>query len=329
MNECDATHRDFRPAPPRSAPAPVLPLLACAVLRWSLRPAGVAVLLALSALSGGCASSLSTMQPATVVPRHHIHAVAAYDVSLPVSASARMIDEGQDIARKELQGASLNDADRDRLIDTSVALMLNAPSFGQDLQIGYGLFDRTEIDFRYALAALRLGARYQFLGPTDGHGFAGTIGLGVTHYAEAIPVPDFLEQVVDAHDFVRNELDVPLTFGYSSKIFHVWFGPKLVLSRFGSALSVCTRFDQDTRSCTRRASASVDGSAWFAAGQVGAAVGYKYVWFAVELTVARFSATADGTVTGDTTAPDTTTYARHFAPTDVVLYPAFGLIGRF
>ena len=96
-----------------------------------------------------------------------------------------------------------------------------------------------------------------------------------------------------------------------------------------SSLSVCTRFDPEGRSCTRRAGATVDGSAWFAAAQVGAAVGWKHVWFAAELTVARFSATADGTVTGDTTMADTSTYARHFAPTDVVLYPAFGLLGRF
>jgi hypothetical protein len=279
--------------------------------------------------SGGCASSLSTMQPATVVPRHQFHAVAAVDVSIPVSAAATLISDGEDIAMKELQGTPLTTADRDRLIDASVALMLNAPSIGQDLQIGYGIFERTEVDLRYALSALRLGLRYQFLGPTStsgaaSHGFAGTVGLGVSHYAEAIPVPDFLDKVVDAKDFVRNEVDLPLQFGWSSDLFHVWFGPKLVYSRFGSSLSVCTAFDTQAKTCTNRAGARVNGSALFTAGQVGAAIGWKHVWFAAELTVAYLFASADGTVTDGSTSVD-----RHFAPSDLVVYPAFGLLGRF
>lgn len=290
---------------------------------WTARLAAAAL------VAGGCASSLSTMQPATVVPKHQIHAVAALDVSIPVSAAATLISEGEDIAMKELQGGSLTTADRDRLIDASVALMLNAPSIGQELQIGYGLFDRTEVDLRYALSALRLGFRYQFLGPlgTSGkasHGFVGTVGLGASHYAEAIPVPDVLDKVIDAKDFVRNEVDVPLQFGWSSDLFHVWFGPKLVYSRFGSSLSVCTGIDTQTKMCTTRAGARVHGSALFTAGQVGAAIGWKHVWFAAELTVAYLVASADGTVTDGNTTID-----RHFAPSDLVVYPAFGLLGRF
>lgn len=121
----------------------------------------------LASLATGCAPALSTLQPATVVPHKHVHGVVGYGLSVPVGGIARSVGEAKDAVDRAESGEPLTDEERDRLIETSVGLALNPPSFGNEFQIGYGIMKNVELDVRYAVSSWRLGARYQFLSPPE------------------------------------------------------------------------------------------------------------------------------------------------------------------
>ena len=120
-------------------------------------------------------------------------------------------------------------------------------------------------------------------------------------------------------DFSRVELDVPLSFGVSGKVGHLWFGPKLVFSRYDAHLTAC--LSPGDSGCAREATLGVGGTAFYVAGQLGAAIGWKRVWFAAELTVAYVSAGADVELSmgGHSSS-------HHVSSDGVVLQPAVGLL---
>ena len=258
-----------------------------------LRRCAEAAFLAL--LVTGCAPALSTLQPATVVPHKHVHGVVGYGISVPVGGLARSVGEAKDAVERAENGDPLTDEERDRLIETSIGLALNPPSFGNEFQLGYGLLKNVELDVRYAVSSWRLGARYQFLSPetymvpapapmpvpagpdgeggaagageggvsSDGSasrpaltrppiastGLAGTAGIGVSRYTLGLPeAPGFAKRIVDVKDFTRIDVDVPLLFGISNDLVHVWAGPKMVLSFMDAGVSVCARLNTLARS---------------------------------------------------------------------------------
>lgn len=312
------------------------------------------------------------MQPATVVPHKHVHGVVGYGISVPVGGIARSIGEAKDAARRAENGEPLTDEERDRLIETSVGLALNPPSFGNEFQLGYGIMKNVELDVRYAVSSWRLGARYQFLAPAEygppppapvpmpppadgatagttggatggaapepigvgsstpartpirGTGMSGTAGIGISRYTLGLPgAPSFAKRIVDVNDFTRMDVDVPVLFGISHEILHVWAGPKLVVSFMDAGVSVCTEVDTSNGNCMRRADASLEARTVYAAGQAGIALGYKYAWLAFEFTGAYARTEMKGTVSDGTTREN-----RKYTFNDFILYPVVGLIIR-
>jgi hypothetical protein len=270
-----------------------------------------------------CASSLASMQPATVVPHLHVQAVAALDLSLPEGSVQQIVNQANDISRRAQRGgAPLSDADRNRLVESALSLFLSAPSIGPDLQLGIGLFDRLELDARYALGSWRGGLRLQLLGSPGNSGFAATIGAGVSRFVFDFQLPDPIQQVVSIDDFTRYEVDVPLLLGWSSNFAHLWFGPKLIWSSLDAGIGVCTDFNT-MQNCTHRAQAQLSANAFFAGAQVGLALGYRLLWVAAELTVAQMWSRADGRI-----ADGPTLASQRFEPLNTIIYPSVGLLLR-
>jgi hypothetical protein len=277
------------------------------------------------------------MQPASVVPVGHVHAVAAADVSVGVQGIVDAVDSAQELSDRVNNGGQLTTADFDTVLKTASALLVNTPSVGPHIQLGVGVAPRVEVDFRYALQAIRFGARYQFLGVPavrelgqgEGQGFAGTAGFGYSRYVGAAYLPSEIDSVVLSQDTSRNELDIPLTFGWSNRFAHFWFGPKYLYSKFSHNIGVCFDLDDNgtpsagSNGCQSSGIASLSGSAHYLAGQVGVAVGYRYVWLALELTAARMWASADGVLTDGSA-----TVSGSFSPRDVVVAPTVGFLVR-
>ncbi len=249
-----------------------------------------------------------------MAPHKHFRGAMALGVSIPTGAIGEAFDIAEDLVGVA-EGRELTDDEVGDLFESTTKVLLNLPSVAYELQGRYGLADRLDLGLRLALpGAIRLDGRYQIIRLQDSS-FAGSVGLGLTYYSFEIPVPYPIDQVIEIDDFTRFELDVPVLFGWSGEIGHFWFGPKLVFASFSTAMSA-DLFGAQLEL------ASVSGTSFYYGLQVGGAIGYKYVWFAAELTIAGVSGSADVEVPalGFTRSPS-------FG--GAVIYPAFGLLVQF
>lgn len=277
-------------------------------------------------LLAGCAPALSTLQPATIAPKKSVHAAAGYGVSVPVAGTVRSVSQAKKAADRAQDGEEMSTKDQEEVIKTALGATLNPPSFGSEYQLGYGFADRWQADVRYALSAWRLGVRYQAIvpEPPGGRPLAASVGLGVSRYTFSFGVPKYLKPVADVEDFERWDVDVPVLFGVSHDVFHLWGGPKVIGSYVDARVEVCTRFDTTDRECAERAEAGLNGYAVYVAGQGGAAIGYKHAWLALELTTAVVNVDIGGRV-----AYQDTREKRRYNFYDVIVYPTLGLIIRY
>lgn len=265
-------------------------------------------------LLAACAPALSTFTPAPVSPQGHFRGATAIGVSIPTGPLSDFVDRAEDLSKAAVEGRDLTDEEVGDLFESTTGLLLNLPSVAFELQGRYGIAKRVDLGLRLALpGAIRLDGRYQFI-KNQGRAFAASVGLGLTYYSLEIPVPPPIDEVITVDDFTRFELDVPLLFGWSNEIGHVWFGPKLVLSTYSVAMSADLGAEVEL--------ASVSGTAVYYGLQIGGAIGYKYVWVSAELTIAGMSGSADVELQalGVTLKPSFS---------GAVIYPAFGLIFQF
>jgi hypothetical protein len=178
------------------------------------------------------------------------------------------------------------------------------------------VLDNWEVGIRNAAGGWRLGSRYQFLhhetGPLDM-----VLGVGIARAATPVPLADVIP-ILDVDDFTRYTGDVSLQIGTSRSFYRVWGGPKLVYSKFDTAMRLSLPSAPDL--------ASFSGHAIYYGGVGGIAVGYRHVFLALELTVAELSGSAD--VTAVKTAA-TEPVARNADISGLVFYPTFGLMGEF
>ena len=268
------------------------------------------VAIAAAVASVACAPSLATMQPAHVAPKGHFQATAALEVGIPTGALASAIDAGKTLSDAASQGSLTGDQER-QVFEAGVNVLASPPSVGPNLALAYTPLDRFEVGVRYAGTAWRVGARYQLLrheeAPLDL-----TVGAGLSRSAFAIPVGDFIP-ILEVDDFTRWTVDVPLLVGTSSSWFRVWLGPKLLYSHFSTALRL-TIPGGDVQL------ASFEGNTTYVGGQGGLALGYRHLFFGVELTLAE--------AFGSASVTSTLAEARPVDYSGFIVYPAFGLMGE-
>ncbi|HVZ72845.1 MAG TPA: hypothetical protein VHJ20_10765 [Polyangia bacterium] len=260
----------------------------------------------------GCAPSLSTFQPAHVAPRGRIAASVGLEGGVPTGAFTSLVDAGKALAARGQNGEALSDDDKWRIFDAGVNLALTLPSFGPHLLIGYTPADHLEVSVRYAGSAWRLGARYQLLDHDTGP-FDFTVGLGVSRFAFAFPISDQIP-VLKLDDFSRWQLDVPILVGTSRDWFHVWAGPKILLTTFSTEMTLSLPGDVTV--------ARFDGTAGAFGAQGGFAIGYRRMFVAFELTLAEAFGTAHLSAVG--LAPPT----HDAGVSSFTIFPSVGLMGE-
>lgn len=264
-------------------------------------------------LAGGCAPALSTLTPAPVTPKKHVRGNMALGVSIPTGGIGDAFDTAESIAETVIDGNEITDEQVADLFEATSKVLVNLPSVVYELQGRYGATEWLDVGLRLALpGAFRLDGRYQFLrelSPTST--FAGSVGLGLTYYSLAIPVPSPIDEVIEIDDFTRFEVDIPVLFGWSGEIAHFWFGPKIVLSSYSVAMRAKLVDSVEL--------GSISGTGFHYGFQIGGAVGYKYAWLMFELTIAGLSGSEDLDV-------DVLDIHRTVHIGGAVFYPAVGIL---
>jgi hypothetical protein len=271
------------------------------------------LLLAVAAVS--CAPALSSFTPAHVAPAKHVQAELGMDVSVPTGTLVRAIDASSAIVSAAKQ-RTLTEEEKRKLTHAAIALLLNAPSVTPHLGVGYTVVDHLEINGRYSVGTLRLGMRYQLLARSEGDGIDMTTGLGIGRYTYEFPVSDQLEVIV-VDDFERWQLDVPFQVGGHDDYHRWWAGPRLMATKFDTAI-------RGVAEPLAPFLLTYDGYSLLAGAQFGVAIGYKKIFFAIELTLAELWLRSKIRAGAGTSYGEAKLDLESF-----IIYPGFGLIGEF
>jgi hypothetical protein len=237
-------------------------------------------------LASGCATSLSSFQPAHVLPAGHVSLAAGLDGSIPTGALTRTIDTAKALSRADM----LSEQDKRTIFAAGFNLALSPPSVVEHVGLTYSPADRWEVGLRYASHAWRIGGRRQLLSQhADGSGWDVTVGLGLQRFSFPLPIDEIIS-VVRLEEFSRWNIDIPLVIGRSGDFYRFWGGPRLVFSQYGAELVL--RAPGAAGSVASEDVASVEGQGTYIGLQAGAAFGYKVLFLAFELTVVRFLGSA-------------------------------------
>jgi hypothetical protein len=274
----------------------------------------VVVAALLSGLLGvACAPSLSTFQPAHVAPKGHVMASAAIEGGVSVGGVESLVSAGKAVARRGQEQGTLTPDETWQVLDAGVDVLLASASIGYRFAAAYTPVERLEVGIGYAGLAWRLGARYQFLSHATGP-FDLTAGLGVARFSYEFPLSDQIPGL-SLDDFTRWQIDVPVALGTSRDWFRVWVGPKILLTSFETQLTLSLPNQPATV-------ARFEGQGAFLGGQGGVALGYRWLFLAVELTLAEAFGTAHVTAVGlDPPTHDTKL-------SGLTVFPTVGLIGE-
>lgn len=264
---------------------------------------------------GGCASPLSSFQPAHVGPKGQVRVEVGSDVAIPTATIASTLD-----AAKTLAGAArmraLSEEEKLVLFRAGINLALNAPALVQHIGATYNPADKWELGLRYAGRAFRLGGRRQLLAQ-DANGMDLSVGLGVSRATYNFPIANIVD-VIRLEDFERWTFDVPVTAGWQGPFHRVWGGPRLAYMRHSAALIL--RVPDSAAGTVNDDVASTTGSGVFVGALAGAALGYRALFIAIEASVVRLLGEAELNVFGRTSSADTSSW---------IITPGIAVMGEF
>ncbi len=270
----------------------------------------------LMVLGVGCAPSLSTMMPAQVTPKGRFQVSTSVDVA---DTQGGIRDAVDDLLNLEISESVLSEEELNTVVAAGEAVMVQPPSLGAQIGVAYGASDWLEVGLRTSVNTIRGWIRWQFL-QTDFNVY-GSFGSGLSGYLYGFPVHQFSSDVT-LQSYRRMDLDFPLLFGYSGRIFHLWGGPKIIFSNYQASLEVCVK--TGVPDCEAHAQADFSGDALYFAGQLGGALGYGGFWVTAELTMAQIR-----TETGTTVTTTGSTEEQTIKHTGLVLSPSLGFLFRF
>jgi hypothetical protein len=271
--------------------------------------------LALCALSSGCAAGIASFAPAHVGPKGQVSATAGMEFALPTGGIVDLVDTGKALAQAAHE-RELGEDERVRLFAAGVNLVLNAPGFVPHLRLAYNPLDAWEVSLERAGGAWRLGGRHQLLRQED-DGADVSVGVGVARVAYGFPIDDVIG-IIDVEDFRRWTFDLPANIGGHGDFYRWWAGPQLAIVHHAAKLTVHEPAREGAPAHDDVAGTTGTASLWGV--HVGGAVGYRWVFVAVELGIARFSGRAELDVFGRKTSADTSSW---------LISPGLALLGSF
>jgi hypothetical protein len=269
---------------------------------------------ALVVLATGCATSLSSFQPAHVPPKGHLSAEIGTDVSVPTGTITRTIDAAKTLA-EVAQSRTLTEDEKLQVFAAGANLALNPPALVEHVGGAYAFADGWEVGLRYASSSLRLAGRTRLM-RQEQDGWDASVGLGIQRFSYSFPIDNVVD-IIRLEGFTRWNVDIPVAVGKSGDFYRVWGGPRVVLSSYSSELVI--EAPGQAGQVASEDVASVRGRGAYLGVQGGAALGYKVLFVAFELTVVRMVGTAQVDVFGRRTDADTGTW---------VIYPGVAVMGE-
>jgi hypothetical protein len=273
------------------------------------------LLLGLGLSSLGCASALSSFQPAHVGPKGQTRVEIGADVAIPTSTISSTIDAAKTLA-SAARTRQLTEPEKIELFKAGLNLALNAPSLVQHIGVTYNPADGWEVGLRYAGGGYRLAGRHQFL-TQEIDGTDLSIGFGIARATYEFPIADVID-VIHLDDFQRWNIDVPITAGWRGDFHRLWVGPRLAYVHHSTALVL--HLPSDPTGVAQDDVASTSGNGYFVGALGGAALGYRWLYLAAEFSIVRLFGNAELNVFGRTTSADTSSW---------VFTPGLALMGEF
>lgn len=258
----------------------------------------------------GCAPALSSFQPAHVGKKGTVSVELGADVSVPTGTIGKVVDAGEALSDAAAD-RELTDEERDQVIEAGATLALAPPGFNQHVGGYYVPKTGWEIGLRYQGGGWRVGMRHQILKQED-NGIDLTVGIGAARFAFEFPIDNVFD-ILTLEDFTRYTVDIPVQVGQHGDFYRWWIAPRLVFDSYGTSL----KFTQPTTSEVTLA--SIDGKSAFVGGQAGLAVGYRKIFIAAELTMARLISTAHMSVLDE---------KRDFDIGGLIVYPGLAIMGE-
>jgi len=261
-------------------------------------------------LAAGCATALSTSQPAHVPPRGHFQAEAGLDISVSSGAINKVLDAAESLDAASAQ-RMLTDDEKRTILEGGAHLGLNPPAFIPHVGVAYAPFEGWEVGARFAASGWRLGIRRQLLAEEES-GVDLVAGVGVGRAAFDPPIHRVLD-TIEVDRFARLNFDVPIAVGRHGVWYRWWIGAHAVYSIMSENMTL--HLPNDTT-----VTGSVSGRGLYVGGYAGAALGYRWLFVGPELTVAELFGHADVEAMGERTRADLDAF---------ILYPSIAVMGEF
>jgi hypothetical protein len=275
-----------------------------------MRPLTLSALALTAALSCGCATALSTFQPAHVPDKGHFQTEVGLDISESTGAISKVMDAAQSLDQAAAQRI-LTDDEKRTILEGGAHLGLNPPAFIPHIGVAYAPYERWETSVRFAASGWRVGVRRQLLSQ-DEHGVDFAVGLGFGSAAFDPPIHSVLD-TIEVENFVRYNFDVPITVGWHGSWYRVWTGPRLVYSSMSETMTLHLPYNTTV-------TGTVSGRGLYVGALAGAALGYRSLFVGPELTLVELVGTADVSAAGATTEASLNSF---------IVYPAIAVMGEF
>jgi hypothetical protein len=258
----------------------------------------------------GCATALSSFQPAHVPEPGHVQAEFGTDLSLSTGAINKVVDAS--VALNDAANTrSLSNDEKRRIIEGGANLGMNPPAIIPHAGLAYAPLRNWELSGRLATSGWRLATRYQLLEQSRATiDLSAGFGIGTALFDPPIhQVLDKLRVV----GFSRWNVDIPVAIGQHGSWYRWWGGPRFVYSATSQDLILTVPNEVEVRG-------TVAGHALYVGGHAGAALGYKSLFIGPELTVVRMFGSATVTAIGESATVSIDA---------LVIYPAFAVMGEF
>ena len=227
-------------------------------------PLLLAAATALLAALAGCATALSSFEPAHVPQPGHFQAEAGLDLSVSAGGIQQIVDAARQVD-KTAGERSLSDTEKRTIMEGGAQLGLNPPAMIPHVGLVYSQ-GQSGVDL--------------------------TVGFGFGRAAFDPPIASVLS-TIRVNNFSRWNLDVPITLGRHSSWYRWWGGPRLAYSIMSQSMSLTLQHDDAVIG-------TVLGSGFYLGASVGAALGFRSVFVGPEMTVAWLFGRADVTALGFT-----------------------------
>jgi hypothetical protein len=260
----------------------------------------------------GCATALSSFQPAHVPRPGHFQTEVGLDISESVGAINEVLDAAETMDEAAAE-RSLSEDEQRQILEGGAHLGLNPPAFIPHAGLAYSPIERWEASLRFAATGWRIGARRQLL-EQDEAGVDFTVGAGFGTALFDPPIHEILG-TLEVDDFVRYNLDLSITVGTHGSWYRWWAGPRLLYSSMSERMTLTLHVPVDTT-----VTGSVSGQGLYVGAGAGTALGYRSLFIGPELSVVELLGSADVRAVGTTTRASLDSF---------IVYPAIALMGEF